>query len=313
MKQIIKESILHILKGMGMGAANVIPGVSGGTVALITGVFERIINAIKSFNATAIGLFFKGKFKEFLEYVDFYFLIALGTGMIISIVSLARVFKFLFATYPVYIWAFFFGLIVASVFYVGKTITKWTISVVIFFLIGAGIAIWVSFMNPATQNDSFIYLLICGVVAVCSMILPGLSGSFVLILMGNYELIMINSINEGNIGVLAPVILGGVIGILALSHILSWVYKKFKDQTIGILTGFILGSLSILWPWKNEIYRLNPLGEFILKDGKKLVQGYDLYFPSTINSEVLLAIVLAVVGFVIIALMEKFAGVKKEA
>jgi putative membrane protein len=131
--------------------------------------------------------------------------------------------------------------------------------------------------------------------------------------MGNYELVMINAVNEGNIGVLAPVILGGVIGILALSHILSWVYKKFKDQTIGILTGFILGSLSILWPWKNEIYRLNALGEFILKDDKKLVQGYDLYFPSTINSEVLLAILLAVVGFVIIALMEKFAGVKKEA
>jgi putative membrane protein len=204
-------------------------------------------------------------------------------------------------------------LIVASVFYVGKTITKWTASVVVVFLIGAGVAIWVSFMNPATENESFIYLLICGVVAVCSMILPGLSGSFVLILMGNYELVMINAVNEGNIGVLAPVILGGIIGILALSHILSWVYKKYKDQTISILTGFILGSLSILWPWKIEIYRLNSFGEYILKDGKKLVQGYDLYFPDALNAEVILAIVLALVGFGIIALMEKYAGTQKEA
>lgn len=312
MKTSYKEHILFALKGMGMGAANVIPGVSGGTVALITGIFERIINAIKSFDAKAISLFFKGKFNEFFKYIDFFFLLTVGLGMIVSIVSLARVLKYLFTNHPVLIWAFFFGLIVASVYYVGKTIGKWSLSVILTFIVGAAIAIWVSFMNPATSNDSFYYLVICGVVAVCSMILPGLSGSFVLILMGNYELVMIDAVNEGNLAVLGPVVLGGMVGIIALSHILSWVYSKFKDQTIAILTGFILGSLSILWPWKHEVYRLDNLGNFILKGEQKIVQGYELYLPNSINSEVLLAILLALIGFAVIALMEKFASSKKD-
>lgn len=312
MNQLIKESLAHLLKGMGMGAANVIPGVSGGTVALITGVFERIINAIKSFDGVAISLFFKGRFKDLFAHIDLYFLLALGSGMLISIISLARIFEFLFSAYPVFIWSFFFGLIVASVYYVGKTIGKWNLSVIIVFTIGAAIAIWVSFMNPATENDSFLYLVLCGIIAVCSMILPGLSGSFVLILLGNYELVMIDAINNGNISVLAPVVLGGIIGVLALSHFLSWVYKKFKDQTIAILTGFILGSLSILWPWKNEIHRVDSLGNFILKDGEKIVQGYDLYIPQSLSNEVLVAILLAVAGFVVIALMERFANIQKD-
>ena len=313
MKKTLLQHLQYALKGMGMGAANVIPGVSGGTVALITGVFERIINAIKSFDGKAIQLLFKGKIKDLLDYVDFYFLLALGSGMVISIVSLARVFKYLFAAYPIYIWAFFFGLILASVYYVGKTIEKWRLSVFITFSIGSAIAVWISFMNPATQDDSFGYLVICGVVAVCSMILPGLSGSFVLILMGNYELVMIDAVSQGIISVLAPVVLGGVIGIIALSHVLSWVYKKFKDQTIALLTGFILGSLSILWPWKNDIYRVDELGNFLLKDGNRIVQGYDLFIPESLNLEVIIALLLAVVGFVVIALMEKYAGTHKKA
>lgn len=312
MNQSILQHIVYALKGMGMGAANVIPGVSGGTVALITGVFERIINAIKSFDAKAINLFFRGRFKEFFTHIDFLFLLALGSGMVISIVSLARIFKFLFASYPIYIWAFFFGLILASIYYVGKTISKWSLSVIIAFVFGAVAAVWISFMNPAMQNDSFWYLVICGVVAVCSMILPGLSGSFVLILMGNYELVMIDAVNEMNLNVLGPVILGGIAGIITLSHVLSWVYKKYKDQTISTLTGFILGSLSILWPWKDEIHRVDELGNFILKDGEKIVQGYDLIIPNSLNTEVIIAIFLAIVGYIVIALMERFAKAKSE-
>ncbi len=309
MKANLLKYFVLILKGMGMGAANVIPGVSGGTVALITGIFERIINAIKSFNLTALNLLFKGKIKELLAYVDFYFLLSVGAGMIVSIVSLARILKFLFETYPVFIWAFFFGLIVASVFYVGKTIAKWNLSVIFSFIVGAAIAIWVSFMNPATQNSSFLYLVLCGVVAVCSMILPGLSGSFVLILMGNYELVMIDAVNQGNLSVLLPVILGGIVGVIALSHVLSWVYKRFKDQTIALLTGFILGSLSILWPWKEEVFRTDIAGEVVLKDGNPIVQGYDLFLPNAFSSEVIIAIVLAILGFFIIAAMEKLAKI----
>ncbi|MFO8021424.1 MAG: DUF368 domain-containing protein [Perlabentimonas sp.] len=311
MGNIFQIYLLHALKGVGMGAANVIPGVSGGTIALITGIFERVINAIKSFDVNAVRLLFKGRIKELLQHVDFYFLLALGSGMILSIISLARVLKFMFESYPVFIWSFFFGLIVASVYYVGKTIGKWNVGVVVALIAGASLAVWVSFMNPATQNDSFWYLMLCGVVAVCSMILPGLSGSFVLIIMGNYELVMIDAVNEGNFNVLLPVILGGIVGVLALSHILSWIYKKYKDQTIAILTGFILGSLSILWPWKNEIYRVDDAGELVLVNNEKIVQGYSLYIPENLTNEVLLAIIIAILGFVSIAIIERFAKVKQ--
>jgi putative membrane protein len=305
-----KMYAILVLKGMGMGAANVIPGVSGGTIALITGIFERIINAIKSFDGKALNLLYKRRFKELIEHTDFYFLIAIFAGTVLSIITLARVFEFLFGNYPVLIWSYFFGLILASVYFVGKTVSKWTTSVVVTFLIGAAIAIFVSFMNPAAQNDSFLYLFICGIVAVCSMILPGLSGSFVLMLMGNYELVAIHAINDFNIQILFPVALGAIFGLIAFSHFLSWIFKKFKNQTISLLTGFILGSLSILWPWKNPVYKLDLLGNSILKNGKPIVQGYKFTLPDSINLELIFAIGLILLGVISIVLIEKFASEK---
>jgi len=307
MNKTVKEYSLYLVKGMGMGAANVIPGVSGGTIALITGIFERIIHAIKSIDLIALRLLFKGKIKELLERVDFYFLVAVLSGMVISIVTFAKLFKYLFANYPIYIWSFFFGLIVISIFYVGKTISKWKFSVIISFVVGTAVAVWISYMNPAAPNDSTLYLMICGVVAVCSMILPGISGSFVLILMGNYELIMIDAVSEGNIGILAPAVFGGIVGILALSHVLSWIFKKYKDQTISLLTGFILGSVSILWPWKDEVYRTDALGNFILKNNEKIEQNYKPVLPESINNEVLLAFGFAFLGVLTIVVLEWLA------
>lgn len=308
MKNAIKLYLNLVFKGFAMGAANVIPGVSGGTIALITGIFERLINAIKSFDMVAIKLFFSGKIKDFIKHVDLYFIIAVFFGMIASVVTLAKVLEYLFVNYPVYVWSFFFGLILASVYYVGKTIGKWNLSVIITFIIGASGAFVISMLNPATQNDSFFYLVICGVIAICSMILPGLSGSFILILLGNYELVMIHAINNAEIRILIPVIIGAVGGLIAFSHVLSWVYKKYKDQTISLLTGFILGSLGILWPWKNEIYRLDAAGNFILKDGEKIIQSYSKYIPESLNTEVLIAVSLMIIGIITISLIEKLAG-----
>jgi putative membrane protein len=176
---------------------------------------------------------------------------------------------------------------------VGKTVEKWTLSVIITFLIGTGTAIAISVLSPATQNDSFLYLVVCGVVAICSMILPGLSGSFVLILLGNYELVMIQAVSNIDIKILLPVAIGAGGGLVLFSHLLSWVYKKFKNETISILTGFILGSLAILWPWKTEIYRLDEAGDFIMKKGEKVIQGYDRYIPDSMTAEVWLAMVWA--------------------
>jgi putative membrane protein len=299
-----------MLKGIAMGAANVIPGVSGGTIALITEIFERLINAIKSFNLHAAKLLIKGRFREFAGYTDLYFLLAVFLGVFIAIVSLARLFDYLFENYPVYIWAYFFGLVLASVYFVGKRIDEISISVIITFLVGTAIAITISVLNPATENDNFFYLMICGVAAVCSMILPGLSGSFILFIMGNYKLVAIDAINERDISILIPVLIGAVVGLVAFSHFLSWIFKKYRNETISILTGFILGSLSILWPWQNKIYLTDPNGELILKNGEAIVAHYERILPEALNKEFFIAIAVILFGILSIWLIEKSAEKK---
>lgn len=308
----MKEYIGYILKGLGVGIANIIPGVSGGTIALITGIFVRLINAIKSFDPGAAKLLFSGKWKEFAEKTDLYFLIAVFSGVFLAIILLAKVFGFLFDNYPVYIWAYFFGLVLASVYFVGKRVDKWTASVVIFLIVGTAIALVVSMFNPATENDGFLYLILCGVVAVCSMILPGLSGSFVLILLGNYQLVAIDAINNRDFAILIPVAIGAVFGLIAFSHLLSWVFKRYKDQTIALLTGFILGSLNVLWPWKKEEYLTGDTGELILKDGEKIVAKYVSALPDTMNTEVWIAILLVIIGIVSITALELTALKEEE-
>lgn len=297
----IKEFIVVMLKGMAMGIANVIPGVSGGTIALITGIFERLINAIKSFDLNALKLIIQGKFKEFYHYTDLGFLIALFFGVGVAIVIIAKLFEYLFLNYPVYIWSFFFGLILASIYFVGRTIEKWNIGVIIFFIIGAAIASTLTLMTPATENDSIWYLVICGVVAICSMILPGLSGSYVLILMGNYQLIAIEAINNIRLDIIIPVGIGAVIGLIAFSHFLSWLFKKYKNQTLAVLTGFILGSLGVIYPWKNPIEQ--SFGE------KVKVVGYE-YLAPQINLEFFIALLIMAIGIGVIWWMESKASTK---
>ena len=306
----MKDFIYNFLKGMGMGAANVIPGVSGGTIALITGIFERLINSIKSFNLTALKLFFTGKWKAFAEHVDLKFLVAVFLGIAAAILSVAKLFKFLFENYPVYIWAFFFGLIIASIYYVGRTVNKWNLGSILFFAIGTGIALLIAFGTPAQENHNFLYLILCGVVGTCSMILPGLSGSYVLLLMGNYEYVMIDAVNllttspwEG-IKILIPVVIGAVIGLLAFAHLLSWIFKNFHDQTVALLTGFILGSTPIIWPWKHAITNA-------LKDGTEKVVGYQWQWPA-INAEFFIALVIMMLGAAIIIVTEQLATKKEK-
>ena len=305
--QQFKFYIFLILKGMAMGAANVIPGVSGGTIALITEIFERLINAIKSFDLKAIKLILKGKFAEFARYTDLYFLLSIATGIVIAIVSLARLFDFLFREYPVYIWAFFFGLVLASVYFVGRRITKVNTAVVVTFIIGTAIAIMISFMSKGQESDNFFYLIICGVAAICSMILPGLSGSFILFIMGNYRLVAIDAINDRDFGILLPVLIGAVVGLVAFAHILSWVFKRFRDETISILTGFILGSVSILWPWQQAEYLNDAAGNVIIKDGEKVITHYTRYLPEHLGTEFWIAIACIILGIISIWATEKLA------
>ncbi len=303
----MKEYISLFFKGAGMGAANVIPGVSGGTIALITGIFEKLIHSIKSFDINAVRLFFTGKFKAFSNHVNLYFLIAVFAGIAVSIISLAKLLDYLFDNYPVYVWAYFFGLILASIYFVGKTISRWYFSVIFCMVAGTAVAVIISVLSPAVENDSFIYLVLCGIVAICSMILPGLSGSFVLVLMGNYKLVMINAVSNFRLEILIPVILGAVIGLLAFSHFLSWIYRKFRNQTIALLTGFILGSLSILWPWQKPVMLSDVNGTPVLKDGEHIISGYTKYIPGEFNREVIIVIILVLIGFATIMIIEKLA------
>lgn len=300
----MSEHIANFLKGFAMGVANVIPGVSGGTIALLTGIFERLINALKSFDVEAVRLLLKFKFREFAQHVDFGFLLSVFLGVGVSIISVAKLLEFLFQSYPVYVWSFFFGLILVSVWFVGKSIGKIDVAAAVSFVVGAAVAFGLSVMNPATENTAFWYLIICGAVAVCSMILPGLSGSFVLILMGNYQLIMIYAVSHFDMGIIIPVGIGVIVGLLAFSHFLSWLLSRYARQTMAVLTGFIFGSLGTIWPWKNPVYLMQD-GAEVLKNGKPIIQSYEMYFPQEFSAEVAIAILLMIAGMAALWALER--------
>ena len=287
-----------------MGAANVIPGVSGGTIALVTGVYEELIESLKSFNIQAIRLLLKKDFKGFSTYIHLDFLIVLFLGVGLSIVSLAKLIEYLFTKNEQLVWSFFFGLILASIYYVGKMVKNWNIISVSSLTLGIILASALAFIKPVSENASIYYLILCGVVAVSSMILPGLSGSYVLILMGNYQLIMLQSVSDpiNNMSILLPVVIGAIIGFLGLSHGISYVLKKFYNPTISLLTGFVIGSLIIIWPWKIASDTITA------RNGDLKVVSYEWLFPE-INSDNLLCLFLIFSGIILVWLVE-FLGTK---
>lgn len=287
-----------------MGIANVIPGVSGGTIALITGIYEDLINSLKSFDTKSLKLITSIHILGFIKHTNLYFLLAVFGGSIVSVFSIASLFKYLFTHYPILIWAFFFGLIIASIYFVGKRISKWNTATIISLVIGTLVAISLSFMTPASENDNLFFVFICGIIGISGMMLPGLSGSFILILMGNYELLMVTAITELNIPLLSVFFLGSAFGLMSFSHILSWVFKHYKNQTLALLTGFILGSLSIIWPWKE-------VAESIIIKGKEKIIAYNWYFPNELNIENTLAILLILAGILSVYALENFAVNKK--
>ncbi len=295
------------LKGVAMGAANVIPGVSGGTIAFVTGIYEEFIDSLKAFDLKALKLALGFKIKELIVHLNLAFLIPLGLGVLLSLLTLGKLLDWLFNHHPVLVWSFFFGLILASVYYVSKNIRQRSISVVTTFILGTLAALALAFLKPAEEDPAFYYVAICGVIAICSMILPGLSGSFVLILMGNYQLVMLQAVPNLDFQIILPFAIGGGIGFIILSRAISYLLRNFHDSTLSALTGFILGSLVVIWPWKNEVYLTNETGELILKKGEKIVQGYEWFVPSFSDSATLIAIALMVVGIVAVALLERSA------
>jgi len=295
--------ISTFLKGLAMGAANVIPGVSGGTIALITGIYERLINAIRRCDLDAARLLFSGKPGAAWAHVDGTWLSVLLGGVAISIVTLARLFEFLLTHYERYTMAFFFGLILISVLYVARGVSQWGASVIGSLVIGTSIAIAIATLAPASENDGMLYVFLCGVIAISSMILPGLSGSFVLILMGNYALVL-GAISTFDLGILIPLAVGCAVGLIVFSHILAWVFKRYADQTLALMTGFVIGSLVVIWPWKEAIVATVARAG---KPSREIITSYEWFFPSVLSVDTFVAVALMLVGAFCIAIMERFA------
>ncbi|NDG52133.1 MAG: DUF368 domain-containing protein [Flavobacteriia bacterium] len=322
----MKTFFIRLFKGVAMGAANVIPGVSGGTIALITNIYEELIDSLKSFNLNALKLILKGQFKTLNTQLNLNFIIPIMLGIVLSILSLAKLFDYLLVEYPAHTWAYFFGLVLASVYYVGLKVKHWDWKIIAILIIGALVALTVSFVSPSpTENTSYFYIFICGLIGICGMILPGLSGSYILMLMGNYHLLMVKSINSisefaqallsDNLSTFLSssefdlliyfliFLIGSVVGLIVFSNIISWIFNKYHDATLALLTGFVFGSLSIIWPWKKEIFS----SEIIDRHGEPLLVGYERYFPDIWGVNELFVVVMMLIGVLSIVFVEYLA------
>lgn len=240
------------VKGMCMGAADVVPGVSGGTIAFITGIYDELINSIKSINAASLKMFFTGKWGEFWKMINGKFLLFLLAGIGISVFSLAKIITWLLVAYPVLVWSFFFGLVLASTWFVGKDVKERNWKTALGFLLGAALAFYITVATPAETPSHFLFIFLCGAIAICAMILPGISGSFILVLLGKYFFIM-EAVKTLDLKVIAIFGIGACVGITSFSRLLSYALSHMRNITLAVLSGFMLGSLNKVWPWKETI------------------------------------------------------------
>ena len=299
----IKQQITAFFKGMAMGIVNVIP-VSSGTVSLIIGVFERFINSIKSLNLKAFKLLFKGEFSEFAKKTDFKFLITLIVGIMAGMILTAISLKAIFKQYEVYAYAFFIGLIIASVVYVLGMIGKKTPKMIILMLVAIVVSFYLSIKSNPYPNDDFLYLILCGVIGSLGMIVPGISGSHLMMVMGNYELIVtqalpditkLSTFGQGFM-VLLPFVIGAVISIISISYLLSWLMKEYRNETLSVLSGFMIGSLPVVYPWKEVLPGM---------------YDYSFHLPP-MTGEFVVAVVMAVVGAALVLVLSHLSKKKEE-
>lgn len=257
----MKSYISIFLKGMAMGIAEVIPGVSGGTIAFITGIYERFINAIKAFDLSLLRDFKTAGIAGTWKAIDGNFLAALLGGMATSILLFVKLVTWLIEHFPLLVWAFFFGLIVASALFVGRQIERWNAGSIAAIVLGAAFAYGITVAAPANGSDQLIYIFLVGIIAISAMLLPGLSGSFILLLLGMYSVVW-GGIKELDLVVIAAFGAGCLIGVLTFARVLSWAFKHQRNTTLAVLTGFMIGSLNRVWPWQEVLsYRINSHGE----------------------------------------------------
>lgn len=303
----LKDYVIISLKGMAMGAADVVPGVSGGTIAFISGIYEELLSSISSVNFQLISILRKDGIKEVWNKVNGNFLFALLLGIGISIISLAKGLSWLLENEPILLWSFFFGLVLASVIFIGKQIKKWKTTTYILFFLGAVLAYWITTLEPLiSENTSSIYLFIAGALAICAMILPGISGAFILVLLGAYKPVL-EAVHNRDFKIILIVGAGAIVGLLSFSRVLKWLFSNYKDLTLAVLTGFVFGSLNKIWPWKETLtWRINSKGVEVPLNEQSISP-----FNFEGESQLMFAAILCVVGFVSILILEKIA-VKNE-
>lgn len=299
----LKKYLMVTLKGACMGAADVIPGVSGGTIAFIMGIYDEFVGSIASINAEAMKLLFKGQFKAFWKHINGTFLVSIVLGIGISVVLLAGLMQTLLTVYPIQTWAFFFGLIVASSIFILRGISGWKLREILFLIFGGVLGVTVCTLSPTQTPDALWFIFLSGAIAICAMILPGISGSFILLILGKYQYIMaaISGLVAGenfgqNLLILCVFLVGAVVGILGFSKFLHWLLARWNKETLIVLAGFIIGSLVKVWPWSNT---------------EALAQA-----ERTGSLQIGWAILFALIGFSLVTGIEiagKFIGKKKEA
>ena len=311
----ITDYIMVAVKGACMGAADVIPGVSGGTIAFITGIYDQLIGSINSINGTAVKLFFSGKFKEFWKHINGNFLLSIFCGIIISVLSLAGLMQYLLEHHPIQTWAFFFGLIVASSIFILRGIEGWNLKSVIFLILGVILGIVVCTLSPTQTPDALWFIFLSGALAICAMILPGISGSFILLILGKYKYIMgtITGVTTGTavgegLVILGVFAVGAVCGILAFSRFLHWLLARYHKQTLLVLAGFIIGSLVKVWPWSNMeaivISQFPEIADMAAAIGQAIpVEVLADYLPQ-VNMQIGSAVLFALIGFFLVTGIE---------
>lgn len=314
------QYLLITAKGLAMGAADVVPGVSGGTIAFISGIYEELITTIHNLDLGFFKIWKKEGFSKAWKHYNLSFLLALFSGVLISILSLAKLITWLLEFYPIAVWSFFFGLVIASILYVGKQISKWRLVVVLALIIATVLSYLVTIAEPIGSPDSIWFLFLAGFIAIIAMILPGISGAFILLLMGAYTTVIgiITQLTEGistldtnlilnSLGKILIFGLGAIVGLKLFSKVLNWLFKHHKNLILAVLTGFMIGALNKIWPWKEVLqYRLNHAGEEVpFLERSILPQNFDG------NPQVILAVAFAIIGFLTIFLLERVA-VKKQ-
>lgn len=299
--------VLIYLKGIAMGAADVVPGVSGGTIAFITGIYERLIQAIRSANIGWFKTLLRGDIKACWQQVDGTFLVVLFAGIATSILTLAKLISWLLLAHPLLVWSFFFGLIIASIIYILRSVKQPSAFIWVLVATGAAIAVFIGMARPADVEVSNTYLFLCGAIAICAMILPGISGSFILVLLGAYSFVLA-AVGNLELVTLGVFIAGCVIGLLVFSHVLGWLLANYHDPVLGLLTGFLAGSLYLIWPWKQV------LETYTSSSGKVKPLVQENISPLAYNDltgqdpQLLWCVLLAIAGIALVLGLEKLAG-----